>query len=130
MFTTANEFVSEVHDRIAFSPASHPARAGYSSGSLTTAGSRSSASSSSSSASSSSSSLGSRGGIVLPNDGDDTPVDQPDGNVLGDAMGHVGSCWMSRHSRTDVSARSRGGQSFCEVAHWLMGPGPQTADAA
>src|SRR4029077_17233816 len=63
-------------------------------------------------------------------DGDDTPVDQPDGNVLGDAMGHVGSCWMSRHSRTDVSARSRRGQSVCELARWLMGPGPQRAAAA
>src|SRR5438105_9483934 len=38
-------------------------------------------------------------------------ADQPGGNVLGDACRHVGSCRMSRHSRTDVSARARGRQS-------------------
>jgi hypothetical protein len=30
-------------------------------------------------------------------DGGETPIDQP---VLGDVRRHVGSCWMSRHSRT------------------------------
>ena len=39
----------------------------------------------------------------------EAPVDQPGGG----AWGHVGSCWMSRHSRTDVSARARGRQSVC-----------------
>src|SRR5688572_27505080 len=40
----------------------------------------------------------------VDHDGDAAPVDQPSGRVLGDARGHVGSCWMSRHSRADVSA--------------------------
>src|SRR5262249_56367509 len=43
--------------------------------------------------------------------------DQPGGNVLGDARGHVGSCWMLRHSWTDVSSRARGRQSVCIAVH-------------
>jgi hypothetical protein len=31
----------------------------------------------------------------VAHDGDDAPVDQPGGNVLGDARGHFGSFWTS-----------------------------------
>src|SRR5262249_23092554 len=40
------------------------------------------------------------------NDGDEAPVDQPGGNVF-NGRRHVGSCRMSRHSRTNVSSRNR-----------------------
>src|SRR6516164_1575148 len=40
------------------------------------------------------------------NDGDEAPVDQPGGNVF-NGRRHVGSCRMSRHSRTNVSSRTR-----------------------
>ena len=88
---------------IALEPSRAPCRAGYSSGSLTTAGSKSSSDSvwsSSSSASSSSSSLGSRGGLVSPMMFSDSRTTK--WNVLGNARGHVGSCRTSRGSRTDV----------------------------
>src|SRR6516164_1874760 len=39
------------------------------------------------------------------NDGDEAPVDQPGGNVF-NGRRHVGSCRMSRHSRTNVSSRT------------------------
>src|SRR6516162_9290685 len=49
---------------------------------------------------------------------DEVPVDQPSGNVLGDARSHVGSYWMSRHLRTDVTpyrqAGSRLGLGKCK----------------
>src|SRR5262245_12011966 len=32
-------------------------------------------------------------------DGDEAPFDQPGGNVLGGAWGHVGSCWRDIHGR-------------------------------
>src|SRR5215469_603733 len=40
---------------------------------------------------------------------DEVPVDQPSGNVLGDARSHVGSYWMSRHLRTDVTPYRQAG---------------------
>jgi hypothetical protein len=40
----------------------------------------------------------------VADDGGRAPVDQPGGKVFGDARVHVGSCWMSRHSRANVTA--------------------------
>src|SRR6516162_968930 len=40
---------------------------------------------------------------------DEVPVDQPSGNVLGDARSHVGSYWMSRNLRTDVTPYRQAG---------------------
>src|SRR6476661_5458087 len=37
----------------------------------------------------------------VEDDGDDAPVDQTGGKIPGDLQGHVGSCWMSRHSQVD-----------------------------
>jgi hypothetical protein len=66
----------------------------------------SSSSTSTSTSSSSSSSLVSWRNRVA-HDGDDAPVDQPSGNVFGDARGHLGSFWTSRRSRTDISGWPR-----------------------
>ena len=41
----------------------------------------------------------------IAHDGNEPPVDQPGGN---DIPGHVGSCWMSRHSWTNISSQARG----------------------
>src|SRR6476620_5943243 len=38
----------------------------------------------------------------VEDDGDDAPVDQTGSKILGDVQGHVGSCWMSRHSQVDA----------------------------
>ena len=42
----------------------------------------------------------------VAHDGDEAPVDQPTGNVLGNAWGHVGSCLdVARHSFRDARAK-------------------------
>src|SRR3954468_14765416 len=38
----------------------------------------------------------------VEDDGDDAPVDQTGSKILGDVQGHVGSCWMSRHSQVNA----------------------------
>src|SRR6476661_1431267 len=38
----------------------------------------------------------------VEDDGDDAPVDQTGSKIFGDVQGHVGSCWMSRHSQVDA----------------------------
>src|SRR3954471_5792715 len=38
----------------------------------------------------------------VEDDGDDAPIDQTGSKILGDVQGHVGSCWMSRHSQVDA----------------------------
>src|SRR4029078_3783840 len=39
----------------------------------------------------------------VEDDGDDAPVDQTGSKILGDVQGHVGSCWMLRHSQENAS---------------------------
>src|SRR5215467_3994318 len=39
---------------------------------------------------------------------EETPVGRPSRNTFNGAQDHVGSYWMSRHSRSDVTVRGRG----------------------
>src|SRR5262249_45566450 len=53
---------------------------------------------------------------------DEVPVDQPSGKVLGDARSHIGSYWMSRHSRTDVTPYRQAGSRLRLGRFWHRPP--------
>jgi hypothetical protein len=72
-------------------------------------------------------------GVSRRHHANEAPVGEPGGNVLENAWGHGGSCRMSRHSWTDVSARGRDRQmracslgtrqaGTCRAVEWLDHP--------